>query len=351
MLKAARDKAIQAGPFSVTFSRPKGLSPAGPHDFFSEGPYWWPDPANPEGPYIRRDGERNPNLFTANDDDMGRMSEAVLVLGIAAYFQDDREAAARAWRLLDAWFLAPETLMKPHLEYGQAIRGRTAGRGTGIIDSRPLQWCAAGVALLAASKFSDQRKLEGVKAWFGSYVEWLTTSQKGLDEKMSGNNHATWWAAQVAAYAVLCGDGRAEQAAYAHYRDVLVPSQLQADGSAPREEARTKSLSYSIMNLEGFTLLCRLAGVRGEDLWGFRTPLGASVLRSVEYLAPFVEDPSRWTKQQIAPVGKNRGYFLGLAGAGAHRRDWLELQKKLGWPGGAWGILYGMMLDRWLAPA
>jgi hypothetical protein len=50
-------------------------------------------------------------------------------------------------------------------------------------------------------------------------------------------------------------------------------------------------------------------------------------------------------------VGKNRGYFLGLAGAGAHRRDWLELQKKLGPPGGAWGILYGMMLDRWLAPA
>lgn len=29
-------------------------SAGGLHDFYSEGDYWWPDPANPNGPYIRR---------------------------------------------------------------------------------------------------------------------------------------------------------------------------------------------------------------------------------------------------------------------------------------------------------
>ena len=38
-------------------------SAGGPHDFYSEGDYWWPDPNNPEGPYIRRDGLSNPNNF------------------------------------------------------------------------------------------------------------------------------------------------------------------------------------------------------------------------------------------------------------------------------------------------
>mgnify|MGYP003331387867 CR=1 FL=1 len=29
------------------------------HDFYSEGDYWWPDPENPGGRYIGRDGETN----------------------------------------------------------------------------------------------------------------------------------------------------------------------------------------------------------------------------------------------------------------------------------------------------
>ena len=29
-------------------------SAGGPHDFFSEGDYWWPDPEHPDGPYIQQ---------------------------------------------------------------------------------------------------------------------------------------------------------------------------------------------------------------------------------------------------------------------------------------------------------
>jgi hypothetical protein len=33
------------------------------HDYMSQAPYWWPDPASADGkPYIRRDGERNPEI-------------------------------------------------------------------------------------------------------------------------------------------------------------------------------------------------------------------------------------------------------------------------------------------------
>src|SRR3954453_6761296 len=58
VLKAAAGY-LTAPPVTVTAaSSPR--SAGGPHDFFSEGDYWWPDPANPGGPYVQRDGMTNP---------------------------------------------------------------------------------------------------------------------------------------------------------------------------------------------------------------------------------------------------------------------------------------------------
>src|SRR3954451_12746903 len=56
--------ALKSGPWTVTSTRPDNVT-AGPNDYYSEVPYWWPDPKNPKGPYIRKDGERNPNRFQA----------------------------------------------------------------------------------------------------------------------------------------------------------------------------------------------------------------------------------------------------------------------------------------------
>ena len=64
-------------------------SAGGKHDFFSEGDYWWPDPANPKGPYIQRDGMTNPDNFVEHRRAMIRLSLAVPAL--AAAFKDGRQ--------------------------------------------------------------------------------------------------------------------------------------------------------------------------------------------------------------------------------------------------------------------
>ena len=66
LLKDA-DAALKAGPFTVMAK--KRLPPSGDrHDYMSFGPYWWPDPSKPDGlPYIRRDGERNPEIYEDSD--------------------------------------------------------------------------------------------------------------------------------------------------------------------------------------------------------------------------------------------------------------------------------------------
>ncbi|HEY1341037.1 MAG TPA: alginate lyase family protein [Bryobacteraceae bacterium] len=322
--------ALQAGPWSVTWHRPSGLGvDAGPHDYVSEGPYWWPDPKNPAGPYIRRDGERNPDRFMGNRGDLGDMCAAVLALGMGAFLLNKSGCAEHANKVLSAWFVDPKTRMNPNLQYGQMVRGHNTGRGTGIIDTVSLIHTAQGVVLLEMAVGLDADVAKGVRDWYADYLKWMTTSKYGLDEKSSGNNHATWWTAQAAAYAALAGVAGARRMCWDHYRNYLVPTEIQPDGSCPREESRTNSLGYSSMNLDAFSVICRLAQVDGVDLWHYRTPKGIGVDRAFSYLIPYVLHPDTWKKQQISKYNAGGYVFPGLAGIGIPSEELLSAYKKL----------------------
>ncbi len=315
--------ALKAGPWSVTTQRPPGID-AKPNDYYSEGPYWWPDPKNPSGPYIRKDGERYPARFEANRRALGDLCEAVLALGMGTYFLGDAGCAAHAAKILSVWFVDAKTRMNPHLEYGQAIKGHNTGRGAGQIDTVSLIYAVQGIQLLRASGKLDSALETALRAWFSDYLRWMTTSRKGLDEKKAGNNHATWWTAQAAAYAGFAGDGAARKMLWEHYRTHLVPTQIRPDGSCPAEEARTNSLSYSTMNLNGYSVLCRMAQMEGVDLWRFRAPNGVSVESCFRYLLPYVLKPETWRKQQISKFSPGGTIFPGLAGLGLNSTELLR---------------------------
>ena len=60
-------------PQTIT-AAPAAHSAGGLHDYYSEGDYWWPNPKDPNGPYIRRDGMSNPANFVAHHDLLIRLS-------------------------------------------------------------------------------------------------------------------------------------------------------------------------------------------------------------------------------------------------------------------------------------
>src|ERR1051326_9195367 len=104
-------------------------SAGGPHDFSSEADYWWPDPKNPDGPYIQRDGMTNPDNFVAHRQLLIRFSRIVGSLASAYVVTRDERYVQQAFRHLNAWFVNSETRMNPSLLYAQAIKGRFTGRG------------------------------------------------------------------------------------------------------------------------------------------------------------------------------------------------------------------------------
>jgi Alginate lyase len=334
--KLAAD-ALSAGPWSVTYHRPSGLNVnAAPNDYVSEGPYWWPNPKNPSGPYIRKDGERNPDRFEGNRNDLGKMCEAVLALGMGAFFLGKPGCVDHANQVLSVWFVDAKTRMNPNLQHGQMVRGISTGRGTGIIDTVSLIHAAQGVVLLESAGGLDAGIAQGMRRWFAGYLKWMNGSKYGLDEKSSGNNHATWWTAQAAAYAAFTGDAAAQRMCWDHYRNYLVPTEIKPDGSCPKEEERTDSLSYSSMNLDAFATVCRLAHMSGVDLWNFKTAKGIGVETSFNYLMPYLEQSDKWKKQQINKYSAEGYVFPALAGIGLPSPALLAAYLKLPRSGTAW---------------
>ncbi|MDZ4798346.1 MAG: alginate lyase family protein [Bryobacteraceae bacterium] len=342
-IRVAADKARQQQPWSVTSHRPED-TPAGLHDFYSEGPYWWPDPKNPRGPYIRRDGETNPDRFTANDRDLKNMCDAVLALGAASWLIDKPEYARRAAEIVSVWFLSEDTRMNPSLQFGQAVHGRTTGRPEGLIATRSFIWLLEGVRLAERSSGWDPKVSAGLKAWMRDFLHWMTTSEIGRGEGGSGNNHASWWTAQGSAMAIYIGDHGARDRMFEHYRSTLL-KQFQPDGSAPREEARTKSLSYSMFNALALSMTARMAQVQGKDIANYANRDGVGLHVVARYLAPFLTSPTTWTNPQITKFEADKEHFAGLAGLALNKPELLRAQRKLGVAGGTAADLLSLLFE------
>lgn len=297
------DRALRAGPFAVTDK--KRVPPSGDrHDYMSVGPYWWPDPSRPNGlPYIRRDGERNPE--TQDDYDSPRqaaMVDAVETLSLASYFTGNPAYADRAAYLLRVWYLDPATRMNPNLRFGQAIPGRVEGRGTGIIDTHRLVRLVDALGLLAASGRWPAAEQQGVRDWMRAYLGWLRENRIGRDEQRSANNHGSWYDAQVVALALYVGDTATARSTLERAKTLRIARQIRADGRQPLELARTRSLHYSVFNLDALMDLAEMGRHAGVELWNYRAPQGGSIRAALDYVAPYADPAGKWPGREIGAV-------------------------------------------------
>ena len=318
-------------PITITAST-SPRSAGGPHDFFSEGDYWWPDPQNPNGPYVQRDGFSNPDNFIDHRRYLMRLSLQVPALAAAWRLTRDERFAQHAVRHLRAWFIDAQTMMNPNLQYAQAIHGRFTGRGIGIIDTIHLVEVARSVEVLRGSHALSQSDVEGINKWFSEYLQWLTTHKYGQDERDAKNNHGTCWAMQVAAFAHLVGNQELLDYCRNRFKTVIVPNQIAADGSFPQELRRTKPYGYSLFNLEAMATLCQILSTKSDNLWSFQLPDGRGIGRAMEYMYPYIKDKDKWPLPKDVMYSEEwpmRQSSLLFAGKALNRPEYIELWKKL----------------------
>ncbi|MFR4461515.1 MAG: alginate lyase family protein, partial [Bacteroides xylanisolvens] len=158
------EKYIKMTPLSVTAK--KKLPPSkDPRDYMTLSPYWWPDSTKIDGlPYIRKDGERNPEVYEYPErENANRFGDAAYCLGVLYYITGKEVYAKACANHLRTWFTDPKLGMNPNMTYAQAVPGMKKMRGSGFIDSRRFSRALGVAKLIEGSKSwtpSDKKKLD-----------------------------------------------------------------------------------------------------------------------------------------------------------------------------------------------
>ncbi|WP_143307608.1 alginate lyase family protein [Chitinophaga vietnamensis] len=323
--------AVQQLPQTITAFK-CSRSAGGLHDFYSEGDYWWPDPANPEGPYIQRDGQSNPENFVAHREAMIRFSRIMGALAAGYITSKDRTYLKAALRHVRAWFVDPATRMNPSLLYAQAIKGKATGRGIGIIDTIQLLEVVQALRIMEKAGVIPPADLAAIRSWFELYLQWLTTHPYGKDEMNAANNHGTCWVMQVAEFATFARNDTLRQFCINRYKQVLLPAQMAADGSFPLELKRTKPYGYSLFNLDAMSTLCQILSTPKDNLWEYTANAQQNMQRGIAWMYPFVKDKNSWPYPHDVMYWDNWPVaqpFLLFGAAAFNRQDYYQLWRRL----------------------
>lgn len=285
--------------YSVTFN--DRVPPSGDlRDYYSTGPYWWPNPDTPDGlPYIQRDGEFNPERDRVSDrQPLHDMIRDTRILALAQTITGDNRYGDWAALLLRVWFLDAETGMRPHLNHAQAIPGITEGRGTGLIDSHPFAELIDALLILDHTDALTANEGKQLRRWFADFAAWFYSSKNGAHERAAKNNHGTAYDLQYAALLWYTGQLDRLEAYLTGITVSRIEAQITPAGLQPLELKRTRTWSYCTENLEHFFKTGLIAAKVGVDLFHYRSAGGVGIQPALDYLLPYVCSPNNWPHPQ-----------------------------------------------------
>ena len=285
------------------------------HDYMSMGRYWWPDPTKSDGlPYIRKDGQSNPEIEKLDRIPLSNFAKSVETLAVAFYLTADEKYAQKAVDNLRIWFINPETKMNPNMNYGQTIPGirEGLGRGEGVLDTYSFLEMLDAVELLKGSKAFRENDQKAIKEWFVTYVNWLQTSSVASEEQLAKNNHGTAFDVQLARYALFIGNHELAKKVVDQFASNRLFTQIMPNGAQSLELERTTAFGYSVFNLTHFLDMAQIAKVVQVDLLHAESADGRSILKAIDFLSPFIGTAvTSFPYQQI--------------------KEWDEVQEKLCW--------------------
>lgn len=306
------EEALKRGPYSVIDKTT--LPPSGnKNDYWHPAPYWWPNPKKKDGlPYIRRDGQRVPGtrMYEPESDKydrtrLQRVFDDTTILALAWKFTGEMKYAEHGAKILERFFINPETAMTPHLKYGQVRMGHNnnMGASTGIIEMKDMYYYLDAIRLLNISGAIKENNLQIFKEWLSTYLEWLLESPQGKKERKEKNNHGTYYDLQVASIASFIGEKSVlyETLLRAQSR---ISQQFAKDGSQPEELTRTITAHYCCFNFQGWLNIIEIASRWGVDLWTYESSDGVSLRKGAQWLLSHMG--KNWPYKQIEEFDTER---------------------------------------------
>ena len=333
---AAAQTYLAWSPSTIT-ALPCPRNPGSLNDFYSEAGDWWPDPAAPAGPHIRRPNVANPAAFGAHSEALLNFSIQVPALIAAFVLTREVRFASHAADHLRAWFVDPARRMTPALPYAQMVSGTTAPNFEGVIETVHLAEIAQAATFLAHSGVLSETELTAIYAWFAAYLDWLTGARVALLARDQKNHHGSSWLLQVAAFARLAppsrkGDDHILTGLRHQFKTTTIRAQISADGTFAHELTTPNPYRNSLFNLDMLAGIADLLSTRFESMWEYELQDGPGMRTAIAHHFPFIVNRRAWPYRADAthftdlPV---RQPSLLLAGRAYSRPDYVDLWKTL----------------------
>jgi hypothetical protein len=137
---------------------------------------------------------------------------------------------------------------------------------------------------------------------------------------------------QVAVFAKLVNDKSLLNYCDNRFKTLLLPSQMDLNGSFPLELKRTKPYGYSLFNLDAMYTLAHVLSTKENNLWEFKTANGLSLKKGIEFLYPFVANKNSWTLPKDIMYWENWPVahpFLLFGYTAYGNQDWLTTWSNL----------------------
>lgn len=295
--------ALLTKPVSPITEKEQFAASGDPHDYFSFAIYWWPNPITRGLPYIRRDGEVNPDSQKCDRPKLDAMAQATLVLSKAFAITGEVKYAQKAEEVLRIWFVSPETRMNPHLQYAQAWPGWKNGTPFGCIDAAVLaRKVPAAIFLLRQGGALSATTDSAVREWFRAMLKWMEESDLGKEISAGDHNISSWYDMERVSYALVMGDHDKARTILREVGPKRIGVQIKPDGRQPAELKRTKAFDYSCYNLDALMTLCELGEALGVDLWHYEDPKGGSIAKALNFLIPYAREEVPFPYQQLKGV-------------------------------------------------
>lgn len=232
------------------------LPPSGnKHDYMSLHRYSYP---NSEGVYtIVKDGQTNSEINNYDRPKLSKMSASVYTLAMAYYYSREEKYAQKASEIIVNWFLNPETLMNPNMNYSGIRPGVSEGNGSGLVEARDFIKVIEAVSLIYDSPHWTPDQHLGLKTWFNLFYQWMR-NYYALDTHQH-SNASTWGDVQRGVFLLFTEQGE-KLNSNSHIQPVSerIRKQIEPDGYQPYEATRGTPEAYVQLNLSAYMNLAQL---------------------------------------------------------------------------------------------
>lgn len=273
------------------------------HNYESLSIYWWPDPKNPDGPYVARDGEYNPEYKKYDYPRLLKLKDNLVTCSKAFFLTDESCYYDFFCRQLDTWFIDSETCMTPNFEYCQFIPGRNNGRGNpqGMADTYNFNDMLESIRLVNAVKSIGKERMNTLKNWFSDFAYWMQTSDYGKKAQGFKNGQLLTFDTTLYNMFVFTGQKSARKAIFKAFPAKRINRQIEYDGKMPEELKRTKALSYTVSALQRYVDFISLAKADGKRL---PKESLARIQKAFDYIMPLTSNRSSFPYSEIGDWDK-----------------------------------------------